>query len=334
MRCRFLIALLAFFTAGSAFAGKTVRLLNVSYDPTREFYLEINSAFATYWKNKTGDDIVIEQSHGGSGKQARAVIDGLQADVVSLALAWDIDALHDRAGLIPSNWQDRLPNQSAPYSSTIVFLVRKGNPRQIHDWDDLARPGVSIVTPNPKISGGARWSYLAAYGYALRKNNNSATEANQFVRNLYANAPMLDEGARSAAMTFTQRGMGDALITWENEALLVNNSFGRGKYEIVYPSVSILAAPPVCVVDKYADDHGTRAEAEGYLQFLYTPEAQEIAARHYYRPQLPEVARRHEKEFPPMKLFTVEELFGSWRQAQKIHFDEGGIFDQLSSNRR
>ncbi len=330
----YLLCLLLALAAQPVLAQKTVSLLNVSYDPTREFYQDVNEAFAKFWKNKTGAVVTIQQSHGGSGKQARSVIDGLQADVVTLALAWDIDALHDKADLVPANWQQRLPDNSSPYSSAIVFLVKKGNPKGIKDWDDLTRPGVGVVTPNPKTSGGARWTYLAAYGYALRKNHGSAAAARQFVEQLYRNAPVLDEGARSAAMTFTQRGIGDALISWENEALLVLNGFGRGKFEIVYPSLSILAEPPVAIVDKYVDTHGTRALAEAYLRFLYTPEAQEIAARHYFRPRLAEVARQHEKTFPPMNLFTIQEVFGSWRQAQKTHFDEGGIFDQISKNRR
>jgi len=320
--------------APAALAQKSVLLLNVSYDPTREFYQDINAAFATYWKGKSGEDITIQQSHGGSGKQARAVIDGLQADVVSLALAWDIDALHDKAGLIPADWQQRLPFHSSPYSSAIVFLVKKGNPKAIKDWDDLIRPGVTLVTPNPKTSGGARWAYLAAYGYALRKNSNSTNAANQFIGQFYQHAPVLDEGARSSAMTFSQRGIGDVLISWENEAQLVLNNFGDGRFEIVYPSLSILAEPPVAMVDKYVDRHGTRAEAEAYLKFLYSPQAQDIAARHYFRPRLPDVARQYEKLFPPMRLFTIDEVFGSWRQAQKTHFDEGGVFDQISRNRR
>jgi sulfate transport system substrate-binding protein len=330
----FSLCLLLALAAQPILAQKAISLLNVSYDPTREFYQDINPAFAKFWKNKTGEVVTIQQSHGGSGKQARAVIDGLQADVVSLALAGDIDALHDKANLVPANWQQRLPNNSSPCSSAIVFLVKLGNPRGIKDWDDLTRPGVTVVTPNPKTSGGARWTYLAAYGYALRKNNGSNAAATQFVAQLYRNAPVLDEGARSAAMTFTQRGIGDALISWENEALLVLNGFGRGKYEIVYPSLSILAEPPVSVVDKYVDAHGTRAAAEAYVQFLYTPEAQQAAARHYFRPRLEDVARQYEKTFPRLNLFTVQEVFGSWRQAQKIHFDEGGIFDQISRSRR
>jgi len=329
-----LVCLLLALAVQPVLAQKPVTLLNVSYDPTREFYQDINTAFAKSWKDKTGKVVKIQQSHGGSGKQARAVIDGLQADVVSLALAWDIDALHDHANLVPTDWQQRLPYNSSPYSSTIVFLVKRGNPKSIVDWDDLARPGVTVVTPNPKTSGGARWTYLAAYGYALKKHNGSTAAATQFVEQLYRNAPVLDAGARAAAMTFAQRGIGDALISWENEALLVMNGFGQGKYEIVYPSLSILAEPPVAVVDKYVDAHGTRAEAEAYVRFLYTPEAQEIAARHYFRPRLEEIARQHEKVFPHMNLFTIQDVFGSWKQAQKIHFEEGGVFDQISRSRR
>ena len=330
----FIVCLLLALAAQPAMAQKTVSLLNVSYDPTREFYQDINTAFAKLWLAKTGEVVTIQQSHGGSGKQARAVIDGLQADVVSLALAWDIDALHDKADLVPANWQQRLPNDSSPYTSAIVFLVKKGNPKGIKDWSDLVRPGVAIVTPNPKTSGGARWTYLSAYGYALKQNHDSTAAATQFVEQLYRNAPVLDEGARSAAVTFTQRGIGDVLISWENEALMVLNGFGRGKFEIVYPPLSILAEPPVSIVDKYVDAHGTRTEAEAYLKFLYTSEAQEIAARHYFRPRLAEVARLHEKTFPRMNLFTIQDVFGSWKQAQKIHFEEGGIFDQISRSRR
>jgi sulfate transport system substrate-binding protein len=331
---RYILCLFLALSAQQVPGQKAVSLLNVSYDPTREYYKDINAVFSQYWQKKTGEVVTIEQSHGGSGKQARAVIDGLQADVVSLGLAWDIDQLHDQARLIPADWQTRLPDDSCPYSSAIVFLVKKGNPGKIKDWDDLVRPGVTIAMPNPKTSGGARWTYLAAYGYALRKNHNSAAAATQFVGQFYRNAPVLDEGARSATMTFAQRGIGDVLISWENEALLVLDNFGRDKYEIVYPSLSILAEPPVCLVDKYADAHGTRKVAEAYLQFLYTPEAQEIAARHYFRPRLKEAALRHEKTFPSMNLFKLQDVFGSWKLAEKVHFQEGGIFDQISSSRR
>ncbi|HEX3716713.1 MAG TPA: sulfate ABC transporter substrate-binding protein [Verrucomicrobiae bacterium] len=317
-----------------ASAGSAVSLLNVSYDPTREFYTEINAAFAKDWKAKTGDDITIRQSHGGSGKQARAVIDGLEADVVTLALAWDIDALHNKAQLLPENWQQRLPDNSCPYTSTIVFLVRHGASKKIKDWDDLARPGISVITASPKTSGGARWIYLAAYGDALKKNHGDDAAARQFVERLYRNVPVMDEGARGAATTFVQHDIGDVLVGWENEALMIVNGFGKGRFDIVYPPRSILAEPPVAVVDKYADMHGTRAAAEAYLKFLYTPQGQEIAARHYYRPRLAEVAARHPGEFPQLETFTVNEVFGSWRQAQKTHFDEGGVFDQISRSRR
>lgn len=317
-----------------ASAGSAVSLLNVSYDPTREFYTEINAAFAKDWKAKTGDDITIRQSHGGSGKQARAVIDGLEADVVTLALAWDIDALHNKAQLLPENWQQRLPDNSCPYTSTIVFLVRHGAAKKIKDWDDLAQPGIGVITASPKTSGGARWIYLAAYGDALKKNHGDDAAARQFVERLYRNVPVMDEGARGAATTFVQHDIGDVLVGWENEALMIVNGFGKGRFDIVYPPRSILAEPPVAVVDKYADMHGTRAAAEAYLKFLYTPQGQEIAARHYYRPRLAEVAARHAGEFPQLETFTVNEVFGSWRQAQKTHFDEGGVFDQISRSRR
>lgn len=320
--------------AAPARAGGAVSLLNVSYDPTREFYAEINTAFAKDWKATTGDDVTIRQSHGGSGKQARTVIDGLEADVVTLALAWDIDALHDKAQLLPEDWQQRLPDNSCPYTSTIVFLVRRGTTKRIKDWDDLAQPGISVVTPNPKTSGGARWIYLAAYGDALKKNHGDAGATRQFMERLYRNVPVMDEGARGAATTFVQHDIGDVLVGWENEALMIVNGFGRGRFDIVYPPRSILTEPPVAVVDKYADEHGTRAVAEAYLKFLYTPEGQEIAARHYFRPRLQEVAERHAGTFPPLETFTINEVFGGWKQAQKIHFDEGGVFDQIARSRR
>jgi sulfate transport system substrate-binding protein len=315
-------------------AGQSISLLNVSYDPTREFYLEINAAFKKAWKEKSGDDVDIHVSNGGSGKQARSVIDGDAADVVTLAVASDIDALHDKAGLLPANWQQRLPNNSCPSFSTIVFLQRRGGRVSVKNWDDLVRPGLSVITPNPKTSGGARWTYLAAYGWALQRNHGDTQAARQFVELLYRNVPVMDEGARGAATTFVSRDIGDVLISWENEALLVVNGVGRGRFDIVYPPESIRTEPPVAVVDKYADQHGTRAVAEAYLQFLYTPAAQEMAAQHYFRPSLEEVARRHAATFPPLKMFTVEEVFGSWKQAQKTHFDEGGIFDQIARSRR
>jgi sulfate transport system substrate-binding protein len=309
-------------------------LLNVSYDPTREYYQEINAAFAKYWKDKTGDVVTISQSHGGSGKQARSVIEGLQADVVTLAVATDIDALHTQAGLVPENWQQRLPNNSCPCFSTIVFLTRRGGRVKVKNWDDLARPGLSVIAPNPKTSGGARWIYLAAYGWALQAHHGDAAQARQYIEQFYRNVPVMDEGARGAATTFAQRGIGDVLVTWESDALMIVNGFGRGRFDIVYPPESIRAEPPVSVVDKYVDQHGTRAVAEAYLRFLYTPAAQEIAARHYFRPSLEEAAREHSALFPPMKMFTVKETFGGWQQVQKTHFDEGGLFDQIARSRR
>jgi sulfate transport system substrate-binding protein len=316
--------------AGSAsLSAGTIRLLNVSYDPTRELYQNINAAFIKQWKAKTGVDLTVSQSHGGSGSQARSVIDGLQADVVTLALAYDIDAIAEKAGLLPRNWQSRLPDNSSPYTSTIVFLVRKGNPKRIKDWNDLVRPGISVITPNPKTSGGARWNYLAAWGYALRQSNNDEGKAKDFVARLYKNVPVLDSGARGATTTFVQRGIGDVLVAWENEAFLALNELGKDKLELVVPSVSILAEPPVAVVDKIAARHGTAAVAKAYLDFLYSPEGQEIAARNYYRPRLKEVAAKHDSQFPHLTLFTVDEVFGGWQKAQKKHFDEGGTFDQI-----
>jgi len=309
--------------------AKDVTLLNVSYDPTREFYAEYNTAFAKYWKGKTGDNVTINQSHGGSGKQARAVIDGLQADVVTLALAYDIDVIAEKAKLLKGDWQSQLPNNSAPYTSTIVFLVRKGNPKGIKDWDDLAKPGVSVITPNPKTSGGARWNYLAAWGYALKKEGGDETKARDFVARVYKNVPVLDSGARGATITFVERGIGDVLIAWENEAFLSVNELGKGQFEVIAPSVSILAEPPVAVVDTVANKHRTREVAQGYLQYLYSEEGQEIAARNYYRPRLESVAARYADKFPKVNLFTIDEVFGGWQRAQKTHFADGGIFDQL-----
>jgi sulfate/thiosulfate-binding protein len=320
--------------AEPAQGAQAISLLNVSYDPTREFYQEINAAFVKSWKEKTGQDVTISQSHGGSGKQARSVIDGLEADVVTLAVATDIDALHAHGGLLPENWQQRLPSNSCPYSSTILFLVRRGGRVKVTDWDDLARPGLSVIAPNPKTSGGARWIYLAAYGWALQAHHGDTAEARRFIEQFYRNVPVMDEGARGSATTFAQRGIGDVLVCWESDALMIVNGFGRGRFDIVYPPQSIRAEPPVAVVDKYVDQHGTRAAAEAYLRFLYTPAAQEIAARHYFRPSLDPVAREHAALFPPMKMFTVKELFGSWQQVQKIHFDEGGLFDQIARSRR
>jgi len=306
-----------------------VALLNVSYDPTRELYQAFNEAFAKYWKAKTGETVVIKQSHGGSGKQARAVIDGLQADVVTLALAYDVDALSDRAKLIPRDWQARLPHHSAPYTSTIVFLVRKGNPKGIKDWDDLVKPGVAVVTPNPKTSGGARWNYLAAWGYALKKYGRDETKAKDFVARLYKNVPVLDSGARGSTTTFIERGIGDVLIAWENEAYLGVKELGPDKVEVVIPSVSILAEPPVAIVDKVVDRHGTRKVAQAYLEYLYSPEGQEIAARNFYRPRLDAVATKFAKQFPKLSLFTVDDLFGGWQKAQATHFVDNAIFDQI-----
>lgn len=307
-------------------SGQT--LLNVSYDPTREFYQEVNAAFARSWKAKTGQSVVVNQSHGGSGKQARAVIDGLEADVVTLALAYDIDAIARHGGAVQAGWQQRLPHNSTPYTSTIVFLVRRGNPKGIRDWDDLARPGVSVIMPNPKTSGGARWNYLAAWGYASEKLGGDA-KAQAFVAQMLRNVPVLDSGARGSTTTFAQRGIGDVLVTWENEAHLALEKLGRGGFEIVMPSVSILAEPPVAVVDRVVDRHGTRRLAEAYLQFLYTPEAQELAARHYYRPRLAEVSARHRQTFPNVRMLTIDGNFGGWAQAQRVHFDEGGTFDRI-----
>jgi sulfate/thiosulfate transport system substrate-binding protein len=317
-----------------AAAQKTITLLNVSYDPTRELYKEINQAFADFWKAKTGDTVIVDLSNGGSGKQARSVIDGLKADVVTLALAGDIDALHSHGDLLPANWQTRLPDNSTPYTSTVVFLVRKGNPKGIKDWEDLVKPGVGVIAPNPKTSGGARWVYLAAYGYALKNNHGDTNAATRFVDKLYGNVKVLGTGARDSTTSFIQNGLGDVLVNWENEALLAVNSQGRGNYQIIQPSLSILAEPPVAVVDKVVDQRGTRAIAEAYLSFLWTPAGQEIAASHFFRPRLAEAARRHEKTFPKIETFTIQDVFGGWAKAQRIHFDEGGVFDQISRNRQ
>lgn len=318
----------------AAAQAKEIKLLNVSYDPTRELYQEFNAAFAKHWKAKTGDNVSIQQSHGGSSKQARSVIDGLEADVVTLALAYDVDAIAEKARLLPADWQKRLPNNSSPYTSTIVFLVRKGNPKGIKDWDDLVKPGVSIVPANPKTSGAARWTYLAAWGYALRKNGGDEAKARDFVARFYRNAPILDSGARGATTTFVQRGIGDVLVGWENEALLSLKELGRGEFEIVAPSLSILAEPPVTVVDKVAGKHGTRAVAQAYLEYLYTPEGQEIAAKHFYRPRLESVMQDYAGQFPKVNLFTIDEVFGGWPKAQKAHFSEGGVFDQIQQANR
>ena len=316
--------------AAGALAGADVTLLNVSYDPTREFYQEINRAFAKHWKAQTGETVTIQQSHGGSGKQARSVIDGLQADVVTLALAYDIDALHLNGDLVPAAWQQRLPQNSSPYTSTIVFLVRKGNPKAIKDWEDLIKPGVAVITPNPKTSGGARWNYLAAWGHALRQNGGDPAAAREFVARLYQNVPVLDSGARGSTTTFVQRGLGDVLIAWENEAFLALREFGPDKFEIVAPTDSILAEPPVTVVDKVVDKKKTRKVAEEYLRFLYSEEGQRIAGKNFYRPRLASVAQSYEKMFPRLTLFTIQEVFGGWPQAQKTHFDDGSVFDQIA----
>jgi sulfate/thiosulfate transport system substrate-binding protein len=327
MRCSSHLLLAAVFAITSV-AAKDVTLLNVSYDPTRELYQDVNAAFAKTWKAKTGDTLTVQQSHGGSGKQARAVSDGLEADVVTLALAYDIDAIAV-SGLIASDWQKRLPDNSCPYTSTIVFLVRKGNPKGIKDWDDLVKPGVSVITPNPKTSGGARWNYLAAWGYALKKSGGDEAKAKEFVAKLFKNVPVLDTGARGSTITFVERGIGDVLIAWENEALLAVRELGKDKFELVAPPTSILAEPPVAVVDKVVAKHGTKEVATAYLQFLYTPEGQELAAKHYYRPRDASVAKNYAYQFPKLDLFTIDKVFGGWDKAQKVHFADGGVFDQL-----
>jgi sulfate/thiosulfate transport system substrate-binding protein len=320
--------------AAVGFAAGPVKLLNVSYDPTRELYQDINAAFAKQWKVKTGVDVQISQSHGGSGKQARSVIDGLQADVVTLALAYDIDVLSEKANLVPKNWQSRLPNNSTPFTSTIVFLVRKGNPKHIKDWEDLVRPGVGVITPNPKTSGGARWSYLAAWGYALKKNHGDESKAQEFVRRVYKNVPVLDSGARGSTTTFVQRRIGDVLLSWENEAYLALNQLGKDKFEIVTPSISILAEPPVSIVDKVTAKRGTTEVAKAYLQFLYSQflyseEGQEIGARNYYRPQSPQAFAKYASQFPKLTLSTIDEIFGGWQKTQKMHFEDDGVFDKI-----
>jgi sulfate/thiosulfate-binding protein len=313
---------------GAPRAAAETKLLNVSYDPTRELYEAVNAAFASHWKAKAGQDVVVKQSHGGSGKQARAVIDGLEADVVTLALAYDVDAIA-RAGLLAADWQRRLPRNASPYTSTIVFLVRKGNPRGVKGWDDLVKPGIQVITPNPKTSGGARWNYLAAWANALKKGGGDEGKAREFVRALFKNVPVLDSGARGSTTTFVERGIGDVLLSWENEAFLVVEQLGKGRFEIVVPASSILAEPPVAVVDRNVDRHGTRAAAQAYLEFLYGPEGQEIAARYFYRPRDPKVAARHAARFPKLDLFTVDAVFGGWQRAQATHFADGGVFDRI-----
>ncbi|MCC7343587.1 MAG: sulfate ABC transporter substrate-binding protein [Deltaproteobacteria bacterium] len=317
----------AFGIAGGAHAGVT--LLNVSYDPTRELYQDFNAAFAKDWQAKKGEAVDVKQSHGGSGKQARGVIDGLEADVVTLALAYDIDAIAEKARLLPPDWQKRLPSNSSPYTSTIVFLVRKGNPKGIKDWSDLAKPGISVITPNPKTSGGARWNYLAAWAYALKQPGGDEAKAKEFVARLFKNVPVLDSGARGSTTTFVERGIGDVFISWENEALLAVRELGKDKFDIVYPSLSILAEPPVAVVDKVVDKRGTRPVAQAYLEYLYTPEGQDIVAKHYYRPRNAAAAAKYAAQFPKLNLITIDEVFGGWQKAQKAHFADGGTFDQI-----
>ncbi|BDG01187.1 sulfate ABC transporter substrate-binding protein [Anaeromyxobacter oryzae] len=314
--------------AARAADAKEVQLLNVSYDPTRELYEAVNAAFGKQWLARTGQKVTVKQSHGGSGKQARAVVDGLEADVVTLALAYDVDAVA-RAGLLPADWQKRLPQNASPYTSTIVFLVRKGNPKGLRDWDDLVKPGVSVITPNPKTSGGARWNYLAAWAHALRKSGGSEASAREFVKALYRNVPVLDSGARGSTTTFVERGIGDVLLAWENEAFLAVEQLGKGQFEIVVPRTSILAEPPVAVVDRNVERHGTRAVAQAYLEFLYGPEGQELAAKNYYRPRDPKVAARYSAKFPKIDLVTVDGVFGGWQKAQATHFADGGVFDQI-----
>ncbi|MEY4208224.1 MAG: ABC-type sulfate transport system substrate-binding protein [Pseudomonadota bacterium] len=321
------VAVLGLAFSASAMSAE-FSLLNVSYDPTRELYQDFNKAFAAHWKSKSGEDLKIKQSHGGSGKQARAVIDGLQADVVTLALAYDIDEVAQR-GLIAKDWQKRLPHSSTPYSSTIVFLVRKGNPKGIKDWGDLVRPGLSVITPNPKTSGGARWNHLAAWGYSIKQPGGNEKSAQEFLSKMYKNVPVLDSGARGSTTTFIERGIGDVLLTWENEALLAIKELGPEKVEIVVPSVSVLAEPPVAVVDKVVDRRGTRKQAEAYLQYLYTEEGQEIAAQNYYRPTNEKVAKKYAAQFPKVKLLTIDDIAGGWTKAQRTHFADGGVFDQI-----
>jgi sulfate transport system substrate-binding protein len=323
------IATILALTLPIAVKAADISLLNVSYDPTRELYQDYNEAFSKYWKAKTGDNVKVQASHGGSGKQARAIIDGLEADVATLALSYDIDQLNEKGRLIPADWQKRLNHNSSPYTSTIVFLVRKGNPKKIKDWDDLIKPGVSIITPNPKTSGGARWNYLAAWAYALKQNNNDEAKAKEFVTKLYKNVPILDSGARGATTTFVERGIGDVLLAWENEAYLAKKELGPDKVEIVVPSLSILAEPPVTVVDKYAKKHGTEKVAQAYLEYLYSEEGQEIAAKNYYRPTLDSVAKKYANQFAKVNLIKIDDVFGGWQKAQKTHFNDGGVFDEI-----
>jgi len=317
--------------AAVSLTAADITLLNVSYDPTRELYAEFNPAFVKYWQEKTGQTVKIEQSHGGAARQARAVIDGLQADVVTLALAYDIDAIHENGNLIPQDWQSRLPQNSTPYTSTIVFLVRKGNPKGIKDWDDLTKKGVSVITPNPKTSGGARWNYLAAWGYSLKQSGGDQAKAEAFVKALYANVRVLDTGARGSSITFTERGIGDVYISWENEAYLLLSGANKDKYELITPSLSILAEPPVTIIDKNVDKRGTRTVAQAYLEFLYTPEGQNLAGKHHYRPRDPAVLLKYADNFAKVELFTIDDVFGGWQKAQKQHFSDGGVFDRINN---
>jgi sulfate/thiosulfate-binding protein len=327
-RATLVLSLCATWVAVTA-AQPPVKLLNVSYDPTREFYQEVNAAFAAVWKAQAGQVVTINQSHGGSGKQARGVIDGLQADVVTLALAYDVDALHTIGNLIPKDWQKRLPDNSSPYTSTIVFVVRKGNPKGVKDWNDVVRPGVVAITPNPKTSGGARWNYLAAWAYALQQPGGNEAAARALVTRLFKNVPVLDSGARGSTTTFVQRGIGDVLIAWENEALLAVEMLGSDKLDIVIPSMSVLAEPPVAIVDKVVDKRRTRKVAEAYLGFLYSEQGQQLAAKHYFRPRMASVLAKYANRFPRIRLVTIDDVFGGWGRAQKTHFDDGGIFDQI-----
>jgi sulfate transport system substrate-binding protein len=325
------LALAAALLAATAAHAADINLLNVSYDPTRELYVDVNKAFVARFRADTGKTIDVKQSHGGAAKQARSVIDGLEADVVTLALAYDIDAIAAR-GLLAKDWQKKLPQNAAPYTSTIVFLVRKGNPKNIKDWDDIAKPGIKVITPNPKTSGGARWNYLAAWGYALKKYGNSEDKARAFVRDIYKNVPVLDTGARGSTVTFVERNVGDVLLAWENEAYLALAEFGKDKFEIVTPSLSILAEPTVAIVDKVVDKKGTRAAAEAYLNFLYSPEGQEIVARNHYRPHDPAVLKKYENAFAKVELFTIDDVFGGWQKAQAAHFNDDGVFDKIYTN--
>ena len=329
-----LIPLLLTLALAAAAEAKEIKFLNVSYDPTRELYVDYNAAFTKYWQSKSGDTLNISQSHGGSGKQAQSVINGLEADVVTLALAYDIDAISSQARLLPADWQQRLPNNSTPYTSTIVFLVRKGNPKAIKDWEDIVKKGVSVVVPNPKTSGGARWAYLAAYAYALESKKHDDAAARDFITRLYQNVPVLDSGARGSTVTFAQRGIGDVLLAWENEAHLALKEFGSDKFDIVTPSLSILAEPPVAVADKNAKRHHTAEVAAEYLKYLYSDEGQEIAARNFYRPRNAAIAAKYAANFTPLKLVDIDQEFGGWTKAQKTHFGDGGVFDQVFQNRK